>query len=121
MAVSVGSRVAGLGTLTAAGQLVIIGTLPMYSKIFDPGAYGEYVIFVGAFTVVSVLAGLRYDSAIVLPRSDGMAASLCALVMVIALTVAATIGAATFSASTLQLAPERFAAALRQFGFGLAA
>ena len=57
MAFSVVSRVAGLGALTAAGQLLIIGSLPAYSKIFDPGMYGEYVIFVGAYTVISVLAG----------------------------------------------------------------
>ena len=65
MAFRVVSRVAGLGALTAAGQLLIIGSLPAYSKIFDPGMYGEYVIFVGAYTVISVLAGVRYDSAIV--------------------------------------------------------
>jgi hypothetical protein len=52
MAASVVSRVGGLGALTAAGQLIIIGTLPLYSRIFDPAIYGEYVVFVGAFTVV---------------------------------------------------------------------
>jgi len=74
MAFSVVSRVAGLGALTAAGQLVIVGSLPLYSRIFDPSAYGEYVIFFGTFTVLSVLAGMRYDSAVVLPRDDGLAA-----------------------------------------------
>ena len=81
MTSSVLSRVAGLGVLTAAGQLLIVGSLPAYSNVFDPGTYGEYVIFVGCYTVLSVLAGVRYDSAIVLPRSDGVAASLSALVM----------------------------------------
>ena len=84
MAASVVSRVGGLGALTAAGQLIIIGTLPLYSRIFDPGTYGEYVIFVGAYTVVSVLAGVRYDSAIVLPRRDAIALSLSLLVVLIA-------------------------------------
>ena len=88
MAASVVSRVGGLGALTAAGQLIIIGTLPLYSRIFDPGTYGEYVIFVGAFTVVSVLAGVRYDSAIVLPRRDAIALSLSLLVVLIAVVVA---------------------------------
>ena len=87
MSSSILSRVAGLAVLTAAGQLLIVGSLPAYSNIFDPGTYGEYVIFVGCYTVLSVLAGVRYDSAIVLPRSDGVAASLSALVMSIALAV----------------------------------
>src|SRR5205814_2383518 len=104
MAVSVVSRVAGLGTLTAAGQVLIIGSLPAYTKVFDPSTYGEYVIFVGAYTVVSVLAGMRYDSAIVLPRKDGVAFALSALVMLIAVTVSVSIAALTLLTSTFGLA-----------------
>src|SRR5882762_6339181 len=120
MAVSVVSRVAGLGSLTAAGQLLIIGSLPTYSKIFDPSTYGEYVIFVGAYTVVSVLAGMRYDSAIVLPRSDGIAWALSALVMLIALTVSASIAALTLLMSMFGLTPDHWAAIGSHFGYGLA-
>jgi len=118
---SVASRVAGLGALTAAGQLVIIGSLPTYSKVFEPGTYGEYLIFVGAFTVVSVLAGVRYDSAIVLPRQDAIAARLSALVMLIALAVSGLIAVATFAATVLGLSPdEHWAPIERHFGYGLA-
>jgi len=121
MSSSILSRVAGLGVLTAAGQLLIVGSLPAYSNIFDPGTYGEYVIFVGCYTVLSVLAGVRYDSAIVLPRSDGVAASLSALVMSIALAVSALIAAATLLASSTGWLPEHWAAAAPHFGYGLAA
>jgi O-antigen/teichoic acid export membrane protein len=121
MTSSVVSRVAGLGALTAAGQLLIIGSLPAYSKIFDPGTYGEYVIFVGIFTVLSVIAGARYDSAIVLPRDDGVAAALSSLVMSIALAAAGLIAAVTWLASTLGLAPERWAPIASTVGYGLAA
>ncbi|GAC1331790.1 MAG: hypothetical protein NVS9B2_11470 [Steroidobacteraceae bacterium] len=115
------SRVAGLGALTAAGQLLLIGSLPIYSRIFDPGTYGEYVIFVGVFTVVSVIAGLRYDSAIVLPQSDGIAALLSAVVMSIALGIAALIALASVLASAPGVAPYRWSAAAIQSGYGLAA
>ena len=121
MAFSVVSRVAGLGALTAAGQLLIIGSLPAYSKIFDPGMYGEYVIFVGAYTVISVLAGVRYDSAIVLPRSDARAATLSALVMLIAIAVSVSIAAAVLLAWTFDWAPARWLPLERDFGYGLAA
>jgi O-antigen/teichoic acid export membrane protein len=67
---------------------------------------------------VSVIAGVRYDSAIVLPRSDGMAATLAALVMSIALVVSVLIVAATLLA-TLPRWVELPAAA--HFGYGLAA
>jgi O-antigen/teichoic acid export membrane protein len=121
MASSVVSRAAGLGALTAGGQLVIIGTLPIYSRVFDPGPYGEYLIFVGVVGIVSVFAGLRYDSAIVLPRDDRIAGRLSVLVMVLALAVAMLIGGATLFAQALDWAPGGWLALERSFGYGLAA
>jgi O-antigen/teichoic acid export membrane protein len=121
MASSAVSRAAGLGALTAAGQIVVIGSLPAYSNVFDPGAYGEYLIFVGAVGVVGVFAGVRYDSAIVLPRNDGIARTLSALVMLIAVAVAASIASATVLAQALGWAPDGWSGIERDFGFGLAA
>jgi O-antigen/teichoic acid export membrane protein len=110
-----------LGALTAAGQLLVIATLPTYSRVFDPGAYGEYLIFVGAVGIVSVFAGLRYDSAIVLPRDDRIASRLSALVMYIALTVAISIAGATLLAQSFEWAPDGWMAIERNLGYGLAA
>ena len=121
MSFRVVSRVAGLGALTAAGQLLMIGSLPAYSSVFDPAAYGEYVIFVGVFTVLSVIAGLRYDSAIVLPLSDGAAVSLSGLVMCIALAVSALIAAAALLSSAPALGAYRWSPLAVHIGYGLAA
>jgi O-antigen/teichoic acid export membrane protein len=121
MASTVLSRVAGLAVLTAAGQLLIIGTLPVYSRIFDPATYGEYVIFVGVFTVVSVLAGVRYDTAIVLPRRALMAAALSWLVMLIALFVTILILFITLAVPLLQSVGGRGPKLTGDFGYGLAA
>jgi len=121
MASSAVSRATGLGVLTAAGQVIIIGSLPAYSNVFDPGSYGEYLIFVGVVGVVSVFAGVRYDSAIVLPRDDRIAASLSVLVMLIALVVAALIAGATRLAQALDWAPDGWQQVARDFGYGLAA
>jgi O-antigen/teichoic acid export membrane protein len=120
MAFSVVSRVAGLGALTAAGQLVIVGSLPLYSRIFDPSAYGEYVIFFGTFTVLSVLAGMRYDSAVVLPRDDGLAAAVAGLMLLIGFGVAILIAALTFAEAYVGLFPDLWAATGIDFGCGLA-
>jgi O-antigen/teichoic acid export membrane protein len=121
MTFSVISRIAGLGALTAIGQLLVICTLPTYSNIFDPSTYGEYVIFVGAYTVISVLAGVAYDSAIVLPRNDGVAATLSALVMLIALAVSTFIALATLMTSVFSWTPAPWVPIERHFGYGLAA
>jgi len=119
MAPRVVSRAAGLGALTAAGQLIIVGSLPVYSKVFDPDTYGQYVIFVGTVGVVSVLAGVRYDSAIVLPRSDAVARALSALVILIAAVVAGLVVAGTLVASVRPSAGRLMAG--QPFGYGLAA
>ncbi len=110
MAVSVVSRAAGMGAFSAAGQLIIIGSLPAYSRLFDPGPYGEYLIFVGAVGVVSVFAGVRYDSAIVLPRNSRVAGMLTAVVMLIAVAVAILIAGATLLSDAVSWAPARWLA-----------
>ncbi len=119
MAARVVSRAIALGSLTAAGQLLVIGTLPLYSQRFEPATYGEYVIFVGITAVVSVFAGLRYDSAIVLPHRAVVARALSGLVMLIALLVAAGIVLLAFAAPAL-LAGEASQIG-RSFGLALAA
>jgi O-antigen/teichoic acid export membrane protein len=110
-----------LGALTAAGQLIVIGSLPMYSRVFDPGPYGEYLIFVGAVGIVGVFAGLRYDSAIVLPRDGRIARRLSALVMFIALSVALLIAGAAVLTQAFEWAPRSWMGVDRDLGYGLAA
>jgi O-antigen/teichoic acid export membrane protein len=120
MSFSVASRVAGLGALTAAGQLLIVGTLPLYSRTFDPSAYGEYIVFVGAYTVVSVLAGIRYDSAIVLPRNDGLALALSSLVLCIGLAVSALLALLTSLTVSFGWLADHWETLAARFGYGLA-
>jgi O-antigen/teichoic acid export membrane protein len=106
--------------MTAAGQLLVIGTLPLYSRIFDPGPYGEFVLFVGAIAVVGVLAGVRYDFAIVLPREDWVARALSGLVLLIALAVALLIAVIGYLTPYLPWAPVRGLSNAAQFANGLA-
>lgn len=113
---SVVSRVFSLGAFTAAGQLVIIGSLPLYSRAFDPATYGHYILFVGAFTVLSVFAGLRFDSAIVLPRKDGVARALTSIVLLLGMSLAAVITVTT--TVTLQWFPATGLAVILGSGFG---
>ena len=120
MSASVVARAGALGALTAAGQLLLVGTLPWYSRAFEPGAYGEYVIFVGTVGIIGVLAGLRYDSAIVLPRNDRLAGALTALVLLIAGLVAAILVLAVLLSERASTSGTALSAA-RHFGLGLAA
>ncbi len=119
MATNVVSRAAGIGALSAAGQLIIIGSLPAYSRLFDPATYGEYLIFVGAAGVLSVFAGVRYDSAIVLPRNDRIASFLTGLVMVLALVIGVLIAGATLFSRASEWGPARWLAGAQEVGYAL--
>ncbi len=121
MAPTVVSRTVALGALTALGQLLIIGSLPAYSVIYDPGNYGEYLVFVGAVGVLGVFAGVRYDSAIVLPRNVRLAAGLFVLVNMIAMVVALLTVCVTLLIPLLGVHGESFRSSEQLFGLGLAA
>jgi lipopolysaccharide exporter len=121
MPATVVSRTAALGALTALGQLIIVGSLPTYSLIFDPAVYGEYLVFVGAVGVLGVFAGVRYDSAIVLPRNARLAAGLFALVMLIATLVAVLIACITWLMPVPVPRADFWLNAERHYGYGLAA
>jgi hypothetical protein len=88
--------------------------------VLAPGPYGEYVIFVGSAGIIGVLAGVRYDSAIVLPRNDRIAGALTALVLLIACFVAALLVLAVLASEPLLESAGALSAA-RHFGLGLAA
>jgi lipopolysaccharide exporter len=121
MPATVVSRTAALGALTALGQLIIVGSLPTYSLIFDPAVYGEYLVFVGAVGVLGVFAGVRYDSAIVLPRNARLAAGLFALVMLIATLVAVLTACITWLMPVPVPRANSWLNAERHYGYGLAA
>jgi len=88
--------IATLLTGTVASQIIGVVTMPILSRIYGPGAFGILAIFLSVSAVVSMVAALRYEYAIVLPEREEDAHRLrqlsTGLVSVIsALTVVATI------------------------------
>ncbi|WP_341946151.1 oligosaccharide flippase family protein [Microbacterium sp. LWH11-1.2] len=61
------------GSLVA--QLATLAAMPILSRLYSPEAFGEYSIFVSVTLLIAVLATLRYELAIVLPRSVREAAA----------------------------------------------
>lgn len=90
-----------LGACAVGSQLILFGTLPLLARLYAPDAFGVYTVFLGVAAIAGVFAGLRYDSALVLPRLDGGALALANVVLVLGAAVALVILAAAF---TLQAA-----------------
>ncbi|MFO1377211.1 MAG: oligosaccharide flippase family protein [Steroidobacteraceae bacterium] len=70
-----------LGGSTIASQLTLLLGLPLLARAYSPHEFGLYTAFVGVLAISSVFVGLRYESAAVLPRRAGAAATLLWLVL----------------------------------------
>lgn len=65
-----------LATGTAISQLVVILLTTVLTRIYSPAAFGQFAVYSSIVAIIAVIATLRYDMAIVLPRSDADAAAL---------------------------------------------
>jgi len=69
------------GNLFAQGLTVLL--LPILSRLFAPEAFGVSALFLSLANLIGILACLRYEQAIMLPKSDTEAANLLGLCFVI--------------------------------------
>lgn len=78
---------------TAVAQAINLLGMPLLTRLYEPAAFGVLSIFTQAVAFASVLITLRYEYAVMLPRSARDAAGVLWLVAALALagTAAATI------------------------------
>lgn len=65
------------------GQGVQILATPILTRLYAPDAYGAWSLIMSASALLSVISGLRYELAIVLPEKDEDAVSLVAIPIVV--------------------------------------
>ena len=65
-----------MGVFRLLSILFIVGTLPIITRLYDPGEYSEWIVWTSAVLLVSSIATLSYEFAIILPRQDREAANL---------------------------------------------
>jgi O-antigen/teichoic acid export membrane protein len=84
-------KFAGLGILA---QLITLATYPLLTRIYPAGIFGEAQAFASLSVVLIVIAPLRYEFAIFLPKSDRLAAAVVelALLSVVVVALVATAG-----------------------------
>lgn len=81
---------------TILGQLIVFGTAPILARIYPPEAFGFLSLVTAVVTMIAPAAGLKLESALMLPRSERAASSL----LVVSLVTATIISVLTALALT---------------------
>ena len=63
-------------TGTVIAQLISILLQPFLRRYFSPETFGTYSVYMSVVGIIAVLASLRYDDAIVLPKKDNESANI---------------------------------------------
>jgi O-antigen/teichoic acid export membrane protein len=86
-------NVAVLASGTAVAQVLTILAYPVLMRLFSPADFGLYALFGAIVMTVTVVAGCRYELAIVIARTEAEAANLLALSLAMALAMSVASGA----------------------------
>lgn len=65
-----------LASGTTVAQVVVLSAAPVLTRLYEPSEFGAWALFTAVTSVTTVLACLRYDLSIVLPKSDDEGAAL---------------------------------------------
>lgn len=69
----------------ATGQLIVLLTSPLISRLYDPSDFGSLATYTSLLNILLVAVNLRYDFAIVRPAKDEEALRLLGLALVCAI------------------------------------
>jgi len=89
---SVGVLVGG----TASAQLLLILAAPLLTRLYTPDDFGLLAVYAGLLSIIAVIASLRYELAIPLPKSDQEAAHVVALSLLIVAAMTIVCGVIVF-------------------------
>ena len=84
---SFASNVVTIATGTAIAQIVGIIATPFITRYYGPDAFGLFALFTSIASILTIIACLRYELAIMLPKSDEEAANVFGLSIVILIVI----------------------------------
>lgn len=83
--------VSTLAVAGAAGQAIFLATLPVVTRLYNPADFGVAAVFGALLSTLLMATSLRYEMAIVLPRSDRQAEVLTRLALFLTMLSAAIV------------------------------
>jgi O-antigen/teichoic acid export membrane protein len=75
-------------TGTAFAQVIAFFAAPVLTRLFEPASFGLLALFMSITGIISIVACLRYELAIVLPKEDEEAANVLALAIFVCIFMA---------------------------------
>ncbi|MGF1596283.1 MAG: lipopolysaccharide biosynthesis protein [Acidimicrobiales bacterium] len=87
-----------LASGTGFAQVLVVAATPLLTRLFTPDEFGVYSNYVAVFSVLVVVANLRYELAVSLPTSDDEGADLVALCLVAVACLTCLVAAITLAA-----------------------
>ena len=91
-----------LVTGTTLAQIIVVLTSPLLTRLYGPEAFGFYALFASITGILGVIACMRYELAIMLPKTDEEAANLLGLCLLcVAVVSGLTIPALYFGGDAL--------------------
>lgn len=79
--------VAKLASATTVAAAITILATPIITRIFSADDFGTAAIFISVSTIIGIVACLRYELAILLPRENSQAAAILVLCFVLSITI----------------------------------
>lgn len=76
-----------LMTGTTLAQAIPIAISPILTRLYSPGEFGRFALYMAVAMIVSVLVTGRYELAILLPRQDKDALHIAALAMALSIAI----------------------------------
>jgi len=76
---------------TAGAQILGVLASPLLTRLYSPADFGLLAVFASLLAVFAVVAGLRYELAIMLPESDVEAANIVVLSLAVVVTTSLTV------------------------------
>jgi O-antigen/teichoic acid export membrane protein len=90
--------VAKLATGTAVGQLLVILSTPVITRLYSPSEFGYFALFMSLVGFLSVIGNLKLDVAIVSANDESEASTLLLVCLMVSLPMACVGGLVTFTA-----------------------
>ena len=91
-----------LVTGTTFAQIIAVLASPLLTRLYGPEAFGFFALFTSITSIIGVVACMRYEMAIMLPKTDEEAANLLGLCLLcVAVVSALTVPALYFGGDVL--------------------